>query len=174
MKLKLIAAAIPALFMASSAFAVEGETSTVQFNGNIVEDTCTLANASKGQTVQLGDVSVNAFSGTGSTTQGTPFTIGLEGCNPEIATTAAISFAGETVGSGATALSTSDVGTTNVGIQILQAGTPLVLDGSATSVPQSLDSGTNSLNFTARYVAVADDVAAGQANGTANFTVSYE
>lgn len=174
MNVKLIAAAIPAFFMSSSAFAAEGETSTVQFNGNIVEDTCTLTDASKDQVVQLGDVSVSAFSGTGTTTQGTPFTIGLEGCNPTTATTAAISFAGETVGSGATALSTSNVSTTNVGIQILQAGTPLVLDGSATSVPQSLDAGTNSLDFTARYVAISDDVAAGPANGTANFTVNYE
>lgn len=174
MKLKFIAAVIPAVFMVSSALAVEGETSTVNFTGNIVQDTCSLNEGSKGQTVPLGDVSVNAFSGTGTSTQGTAFSIVLDGCDPALASTAAITFQGETVGSDSTALTSSQIDTTNVGIQILQAGAPLMLDGSAASTPQTLNEGSNSMDFTARYIAIADSVAAGEANGTANFTVSYE
>lgn len=174
MKLKLIAAAIPALFMVSSAFAVEGESSTVNFTGNIVEDTCVLDAGSQDQTVQLGDVSVSSFSGTGTVSQGTAFAIGLESCNPALAQTAAIVFSGETVGTEGNALATSGFETTNVGIQLQQDGAPLMLDGSASSVPQTLEVGTNTLNFTAHYIAMADTVAAGEANGVANFTVNYE
>ncbi|WP_435947292.1 hypothetical protein [Dryocola sp. BD586] len=48
MKLKLIALAIPAIFAASSAFAVEGESSTVNFTGKVVETSCSLNAGSKG------------------------------------------------------------------------------------------------------------------------------
>ncbi|HEY4467227.1 MAG TPA: fimbrial protein [Klebsiella sp.] len=175
MKIKLVAITVSAFFMASSALAaVEGESSTINFTGNIVEETCSLAEGAKGQTVALGDVAVNTFSGAGTTTVARPFTISLENCAPATYTNASITFSGQTEGSDGTALTTSDFSTTNVGIQILQNGTPLVLDGSTASASQSLTDGANDLNFSARYVAVNDDVAAGAANGMANFTVNYE
>ena len=173
MKLKLIAVTIPAMIMATSAFAVEGEHSTVNFNGNIVEATCSLAAGSKDQTVTLGDVSTNAFSGANTTAAEKDFTIDLESCDTAIAQQASLTFSGETAND--TALKTSEGDTTKVGIQILQGGQPLILDGSTASVPLTLTDGDeNSMPFSARYIALDEAVAAGAANATANFTVSYE
>ncbi|MBJ9260673.1 type 1 fimbrial protein [Citrobacter amalonaticus] len=176
MKEKLLFIAIPALFITSSAMAaVEGETSTINFTGNVVEDTCSLSGASKNQTVDLGDVSVNSFSGAGTTTVSKPFSITLDGCSTGTYSNASITFNGETETSSATTLVTDNIGTTNVGIQILQNDTPLSLDGSAASDAQTLADGDgNEMKFAARYVAVNADVAAGTANGTANFTVNYQ
>jgi type 1 fimbria pilin len=175
MKLKLIALAIPALFVASSALAVEGESSTVNFTGSIVETSCSLNTGSKGQTVPLGDVATTAFTGTGTSSQEKPFSITLDGCKAtETPSTVTVTFSGNTVSGKADALTTSAADTTNVGVQILQAGEPLTLDGSATSTAQELVEGSNNLQFTARYVALADTVSAGEANATANFTLNYQ
>lgn len=107
MKMKLLAITVPAFFMASSALAaVEGETSTINFTGNIVEETCSLSEGAKGQTVALGDVAVNTFNGTGTTTVARPFTISLENCAPATYTNASITFTGQTEGSDGTALTT--------------------------------------------------------------------
>lgn len=174
MKLKLIALMLPVMFTTSSAFAVEGESSTVNFTGNIVDTSCSLNTGSKNQTVSLGDVSTKAFSGTGTSSQEKPFLIVLDDCNAAGLGTVDVTFNGNTVSGKADTLSTSDIVTTNVGIQVLQSGTPLAMDGSAASTAQALNDNTNELAFTARYIAISDDVQAGQANATANFTLNYQ
>lgn len=175
MKLNLIASVIPALFITSSAFAaIEGESSTINFTGNIIEETCTLSDQSKGQTIVLDDVTTNAFKGAGTSTQAKAFSIALEGCSEDISRSASIIFSGETAGADGKVLSTSAISTTNVGIQLLQDDNPLNVDGSQASEPLTLAAGSNTFDFAARYVAVADNVAAGEANASAGFTVSYE
>ncbi|MBC3252456.1 fimbrial protein [Serratia fonticola] len=172
MKVKLVSAIVPALFMmSSSAFAIEGETSTVIFNGEIVESTCALAANSKNQVVQLGSVSANTFGGAGGTSLSKEFTINLTDCNLDNATSATVTFSGDTATD--KALNVTG-GAEGVGLQILQNGTPLTLDGSAASVAQELEEGNNTMSFAARYVALADDVTAGLANATASFTLNYE
>lgn len=173
MKVKLISALVPAvLMMSSSAFAAEGETSTVVFNGEIVESTCALVAGSKGQTVELGSVYANAFTATGGTSLPKAFTINLIDCDVKSATTATVTFSGDT-----TALDTAlnvTGGAKDVGLQILQNGTPLTLDGSTPSVAQTLVDGENALEFSARYVALQNTVTAGKANAVANFTMNYQ
>lgn len=162
----------PAILMiSSSAFAIEGETSTVVFNGEIVESTCALATGSKNQVVALGTVSANSFSGAGGTSMAKEFSINLTDCNLENASSATVTFSGDTAADNALNVTG---GAEGVGIQILQNGTPLTLDGSTASVAQDLEEGNNSLNFAARYVALEDDVTAGLANATASFTLNYE
>lgn len=172
MKAKFIAAAIPALFMANAFAAIEGESGTVNFTGQIVESTCSIAPGNNNQTVDLGQVSANAFGGQGGATSAKNFSIKLADCNTEIASQASVLFSGETAND--TALKTSEGDATNVGIQILQNGTALKLDGVTPSAAQDLIEGENSLDFAARYVALSDEVAAGEANATANFTLQYE
>lgn len=172
MKVKLVSAVVSSfLMMSSSAFAIQGETSTVIFNGEIVESTCALASGSKNQVVSLGSVSANAFSAVGDTSMAKEFTINLTDCNLDNATAASVTFSGDTATD-----NTLNVtgGADGVGIQILQNGTPLVLDGSTASVAQDLEEGSNTMNFAARYISLDSDVTAGQANATASFTLNYE
>ena len=172
MKVKLISALVPAvLMMSSSAFAAEGETSTVVFNGEIVESTCALVAGSKDQVVELGSVYANAFTATGGTSLPKAFTINLIDCDVKSATTATVTFSGDTAL--ATALNVTG-GAKDVGLQILQNGTPLTLDGSTASVAQTLVDGENALEFSARYVALQNTVTAGKADAVANFTMNYQ
>lgn len=172
MKVKFVTAIVPAfLMLSSSAFAIEGETSTVIFNGEIVESTCALATGSKNQVVQLGTVSANAFGGAGGTSMAKEFTINLTDCSLDNATAATVTFSGDTAADNALNVTG---GAEGVGLQILQNGTPLNLDGSAASVAQELEEGNNAMSFAARYIALDDDVTAGLANATASFTLNYE
>lgn len=172
MKVKLISAIVPAfLMMSSSAFAIQGETSTVIFNGEIVESTCALATASKNQAVNLGTVSANVLGAVNSTSQSKSFSINLTDCDLDSAKTVTVTFSGDTAAD--TALKVTG-GAAGVGLQILQNGTPLTLDGSTASVAQTLVKGNNTLDFAARYVALAATVTAGKADATASFTMNYQ
>ncbi|HII4349945.1 TPA: fimbrial protein [Enterobacter cloacae] len=172
MKTIFSAATITALVMASgSAFAAnEGETSTVIFNGSIKENTCVINNGSKGQTVVLGDVEKSVLANLGDVSQPVGFTIALDQCDTANAT---ITFKGETPPAKNDVLKTTASG---VGIQILDENTTtaLVVDGSthAQSINVS-SSNPNEFNFTARYLALDSNVAAGLANSTVDFTVKY-
>jgi major type 1 subunit fimbrin (pilin) len=170
--MKMLTIAIPALLMAGSAFAIEGERSTVNFTGNIVKSTCALVPGSANQSVQLGDVAANVFTGANSTSTETDFTIDLQDCDTSSATNASLTFNGETVND--TTLKTSAGDKTNVGIQILQNGAPLVLNGSTASDPYELKTGNINIPFSARYIALNDDIGVGEANATVNFTLNYE
>lgn len=171
MKFNILAITVSSMLMTSSAFAVVGESSTVNFTGSITEASCALSAGAKGQTVELGDVASNVFTGQGTFSTSKGFTIDMTGCADSV-NTAKVTFSGETATD--TALKTSAGNTTNVGIQILQNGTPLKVDGSTPSTAQNLVEGNNVLEFSARYVALSNNVAAGEANGSANFTLSYE
>ncbi|WP_312629569.1 fimbrial protein [Scandinavium sp.] len=173
-KAKYLAVAISALIVTSSAMAAsQGESSTVKFTGSISEPTCTLSDASKDQTVPLGDVQTTAFSGAGSTASAGDINIDLENCSIKTLKTATVTFKGDTAND--TALKTTAVDTTKVGIQILENGQPMKLDGSQPSGTQDLvEEGATSFKFSARYVALDEAVAAGDAGGVANFTVNYQ
>ncbi|MBJ9122323.1 type 1 fimbrial protein [Citrobacter koseri] len=175
MKFNVPAVLIPAMLMASSAYAVEGETSLVKFNGNITEATCELSSGSRGQNVDMGNVATTAFiSGPGSVTAPKNFSIDLENCGAT-AGTASVTFVGDVLPDGESqTLKTSEFSTTGVGVQILQNGTPLKLNGSEPSVAQTLNEGDNSLLFSARYISTLTTAQAGEANAAANFTLNYE
>lgn len=174
MEMKLTAAALTALFFASSASAaIEGESSTVRFTGEITQATCSLATDSIDKPVELGSVASSTFHRQGDVSTSRDFAINLIECDTEVAKKVSLTFHGDTASD--TALNTSAVATTKVGIQILQDGAPLTLDGSTPTTPQTLTDGdNNSLPFAARYVALDDNVAAGEANATAFFTLHYE
>ncbi|WP_431648328.1 fimbrial protein [Enterobacter hormaechei] len=163
-------ATITAMVMASaSAFAAnEGETSSVVFNGSIKENTCVINNGSKGQTVVLGDIEKSVLANQGNYSQPVGFTIALDQCDTANAT---ITFKGETPPSINNALKTTASG---VGIQILDQNTPVVVDGSTHAQSINVSStNPNEFDFTARYIALDNNVAVGLANSTVDFTVKY-
>lgn len=177
MKAKLFSVvAIPALVMASaSAFAaIEGETSTIQFNGAIKENTCTLDQGSMNQKINLNTVETSVFQdGQGSASQPTNFTISLKDCANS---TASVFFSGDHVEGNTEALKVTG-GAEGVGIQIVEGAKVLKVDGSEPSSPQDVDIDKPAeWSFGARYVALgsASDIKAGAANATAQFTVNYK
>lgn len=159
----------------------------INFTGSIVASPCAVNNGTdnNGQTVMLGQVPVNHFTAQGDTSTPVPFNIQLEGCDltgdSENYTTATITFQGETVSAEkATDLAiTGSAGATgeniakNIGIQILQNGAPVKVDGSTATATQSLQTGNNSIPFSAEYIAEATGVTAGAANAVVDFKMTY-
>lgn len=173
MKKSITAFGITSLFFSSAYAAIEGETSTITFEGKIVEVTCSVDNSSDGILVDLGTIAANSFSAENDTSLGQDFAIQLKDCSPGAYQQAKVTFRGETARSSSTELKVTG-GATNLGLQILEAGTPVAIDGSGSSDPKTLAPGTNIFDFTARYIALDSVVDAGDANSTVNFTVEYQ
>lgn len=136
--------ALPLVVLSGLAMAdsIEGDTSTINFTGIITEPTCALSPSSDDQSVDLGSVAANIFKSAGDASKAKDFSIAVTDCDTNIAANASVIFSGET--SSPTAL-TVNGGATNVGIEILQDGTPLVLDGATASASQILNDGNNEL-----------------------------
>lgn len=197
MKKNIFASLIPAVlvFGAVPAFAdsVTVDGGRINFSGAVVSAPCAVDATSDGQTVVLGQIPANRLAAKGDTSAAVPFTIKLTGCDltsdssgDETAavsyTSASITFNGATAGDNSTlAISSAASGagdTTsaakNVGLQILQNNTPVIVDGSTATTAQKIYAGANEIPFSAAYVATADGVVAGSANSTVNFQVTYE
>ena len=163
---------LPALLMAStSTFAAtsEGETSTISFYGTIKENTCVLDGDSLAKEIDLGTVESSVLAQPGRASLPTSFTISLKDCQ---AASASLTFSGDTAND--ETLSVTG-GATGVGIQILEKGVPLKVDGSASSAIKAVGpTSTNDFTFAARYIALSDTIKTGNANATAQFTVKYQ
>ena len=91
---------------------------------------------------------------------------------------AAVAFLGTTIDTTHTnvlALQSSAAGSaTNVGVQILdRTGVALALDGASFSAQTTLNNGTNTIPFQARYYAIGA-ATPGAANADATFKVQYQ
>lgn len=198
MKKFIVTSLLPSLLLAGgfNGTAFAGETPVVptpvtvdggkiNFSGSIVATPCAVDSDSDGQTVKLGQVPANHFTAADMTTSPVPFTIKLTGCklNADTSgsayTSAAITFRGTTVADKSSVLAlasasgSGDTVATNVGIQILQSGKPLIIDGSSSATKQTLLAGSNSLDFSAEYIATSASVTAGSANSSIDFQVTY-
>jgi major type 1 subunit fimbrin (pilin) len=173
MKKNIIAATLAAAALTSvSAFAADGQ---VNFKGEIIDSACTVVNSvASPLDVQLGKVTKSAFTQAGDKTAATKFTLQLTGC-PDTVSSATVKFDGTSVNGDNSILAlTQGAGVaTGVGIQ-LSDDSNTVLPLFAASKAYSLKStGTNSLDFVARYISTAADVTPGLANATANFSINY-
>lgn len=192
MKLSKISVALitsVSLFSACGAYAADEESATtavvttqggtVHFIGSLVNAACAVSTDSADQIVNLGQYRTASMAGVGTTSATIPFTIVLNDCDTEVATTAKVAFSGQ-LASGNNqllAVSSSDntATATGVGIQILdEDSSAMTPDGSTFSKGHTLIDGTNTLNFSARYVSTAATPTAGQANADAVFTMQYQ
>ena len=161
----------------------------ITFTGEVVAAPCVVDETST--SVNLGQVPTNRLNAKGVTSSAVPFTIRLVGCSlasPDAAdpakadayTGASVTFNGITAGDSQTLALTpgtsagGDPAAQNVGIQILQGGKAVNVDGSTASAKQALRAGSNDIPFSAVYVATADGVVAGPANASASFMVNYD
>jgi major type 1 subunit fimbrin (pilin) len=173
MKKNIIAATLAAAALTSvSAFAADGQ---VNFTGEIIDSACTVVNSvASPLDVQLGKVAKSAFTKAGDKTAATKFTLQLTGC-PDTVSSATVKFDGTSLdGDNSILALTQGTGVaTGVGIQ-LSDDSNTVLPLFAESKAYSLQStGTNNLDFVARYISTAADVTPGLANATANFSINY-
>lgn len=160
---------------------------TVHFTGSIVDAACAVDNGSDGETVKLGQFRAADLATAGKESGKVPFTIKLTDCDLGGDTKTApysrvaVTFSGDTASGNTKALAVkpatsaaADEAASNVGVEILQAGKALALDGSALATASNLSKGDNELKFNAAYIATADKATAGEANADVTFKLTYE
>lgn len=179
-------ALLPLILLSTGAFA-EGDDvnpvltvngGTVNFTGSVVNAPCVVDVNSEGQTVRLGQYRTDSFNGTGSYSSPVDFTINLINCSAETYKTASVKFTGSTAEDGDVLTLTSvqagnDIAE-GVGVQILQDNTAITVNGSESASAKSINDGTNRLPFQARYFALSDEVKPGEANASADFSITYQ
>ena len=157
--------------LSQGAFAADG---TINFEGEIVDATCSVSPKSQNMTVPLGKVRSSVLAAAGSSSTPSKFTIELLDCDPS---KAKVTFSGPPDADDATLLRLAGglVGTTQATNVAVEIG-----DSSGTKIPLGTESGeytilqgANSLQFQAKYVSVKGGATAGIANATAQFTVAY-
>lgn len=157
--------------MTTSVFAADG---TINFTGEIIDAACDVTPTTASQIVNLGKVSDKSLGTVGNTAAATSFKIDLASC-PAAVSTASVKFDGVPYNgdTSAIALTPAPGAATGVGIEIRDAdGSVLPLYTASQSVTLS-QAATNSLQFSAAYVAKDATVTAGPADATATFSVVY-
>ena len=182
MKIKTLAIVVLSALSLSSTAALAAATTvnggTVHFKGEVVNAACAVDAGSVDQTVQLGQVRTASLAQEGATSSAVGFNIQLNDCDTNVASKAAVAFLGTAIDAGHTnvlALQSSAAGSaTNVGVQILdRTGAALALDGATFSAQTTLNNGTNTIPFQARYFATGA-ATPGAANADATFKVQYQ
>ena len=154
----------------------EGAGGQVIFNGSITDSSCNVDSSSNGQKVDLGKWASNYFTGTGFETTKTPFHIKVKDCPASVAKVAVL-FDGARDQSDTTLLATNG-GATGVAIKLYEddQNTAVSLGKVSKDHPvvagATAGTGSADLEFYADYVSTGA-VAAGDANGTANFNMIY-
>ncbi|MFM2743930.1 fimbrial protein [Klebsiella variicola] len=160
----------------NSGTSAQGAGGQVNFNGSITDSSCNVDSGSTSQTVDLGKWASSYFTGAGSETTKTPFHIKVKDCPASVAKVAVL-FDGARDQSDATLLATNG-GATGVAIKLYEddQNTAVSLGKVSKDHPvvagATAGTGTADLKFFADYVSTGA-VAAGDANGTANFNMIY-
>lgn len=168
-------AAIASVFIAQSAFAVDG---TITINGQITDTTCSIAvnNATNDGTVTLPTVSANALSSIGSVAGTTPFNIVLSGCAGSTLNNAYAYFEpGPTVETSTGRLNNSSGTATGAQVRLLdKVSTPIVVGGTSQGgVVEDVSGGGATLGYYAQYYANSA-VTAGVVATQVNYTIVYD
>lgn len=147
----------------------------IHFTGNITDQTCSIDAASQQQTVALGKIAKSTLNGkVGSQAAATKFSLIVKSC-PETITGASLKFDGngDSRYPDLLALDSVSGAATGVAVQIAdKLGTEIPLHTASAEFP--LTTGTNTLDFTARYISTASTVTVGSANATTEFTIVYK
>lgn len=179
MKGKIAALALlTAAGISTATFAEDGD-GKINFEGNIIEAGCqTNSTLTSPITVHLGDVAKTDFAAPGDTAADSKFTLVLTDCPDTLkGKNVVVKYEGTPDAVENDYLELTDYGNTGVAsgvaIQLLNSdNSPLALgaDSKTTTIDAT---GGASMDFFARYIATSTPVGAGTANGTVNFTLSY-
>lgn len=180
---KVLLVSLASLFTASMVQAAPAvvDGGVVHFTGDFVNAACAVSNDTAEQTVRLGQYRTARITAAGQYTNSIPFQIKLVDCDPAVAAKAKIAFSGMQDNTDNTLLRVNAGSASNapaavgVGVEINDSvGNILSPNGTTFSAEKSLVTGTNTMNFIARYKSTAAAVTPGVANADANFVISYE
>jgi type 1 fimbria pilin len=159
-----------------------GSVLRFNLNGMVKQEQCTLpSDPVSADPVQLGDHSVQDFTGVGHTTPEVPFHITLSDCERDPASSTAQAYLRFEGARGSLPIDpdqglfglTTDSTASGIGIQLLHDdGRVVTLDKDVPVKP--LNIGVTQLDFRARYLQTAGKVTPGRAAGALKFTVSYQ
>lgn len=154
---------------------------TLQMQGSVVNTPCAIDNDSASQSVALGQLRTAEINDKNTVSSPVDFSIKLIGCAIDTYSKASVTFSGNTLAGNSMALAPvgSQANSTvakGIGIQILQDGNTVQVDGEKATAAKSLNSGNSDLKFQAQYVALgnATEVTPGAANANVSFTVNYQ
>lgn len=184
----LLALGVAALLPAGSSLAATASGGTVNFSGSVVTSACAISANSANIDVDLGEVRTATLAAAGSeASTAKAFTITLEDCeiadtsagteeDPIPATTVAVTFTGTPDGTDADGLAVGSNGSSasaqNVAIRLYDEQGNVVRLGES-AAPVELRSGSNTLNFSAKYYSPQGNATAGDASAVATYTVTY-
>lgn len=184
----LLALGVAALLPAGSSLAATASGGTVNFSGSVVTSACAISANSANIDVDLGEVRTVTLAAAGSeASTAKAFTITLEDCeiadtsagteeDPIPATTVAVTFTGTPDSTDADGLAVGSNGSSasaqNVAIRLYDEQGNVVRLGES-AAPVELRSGSNTLNFSAKYYSPQGNATAGDASAVATYTVTY-
>lgn len=146
----------------------------IDFVGEIIAAGCDVVPSSAAQTVDLGRISLNSFSGAGSTVGAASFAIELNNCHPDL-TSVGVVFDGTSTPEDPALLALQGSNSAKgVGIALYEGDgtTPLALH--TPSAPVVLDGAPDAvLHYVAKYKSLGETPVAGEARAVASFTLVY-
>ncbi|BBG29473.1 fimbrial protein [Zymobacter palmae] len=153
---------------------VEAADVLIRVTGNVKVNTCELSSAAQEMTVPMKSALLGkARYQIGDVFEPTLFTIGIAKCNSATAK-ARVTFSGTASTQDSQVLALSEGGASGLGIQLRDAQGTLVGLNQPSSAYALLPDITNTLTFTARYVATDTVLQPGQADAVVDFAIEYE
>lgn len=175
-------AGVVLLFMAS-AHAGSGNRHRVvidggitHFRGSLTAEACTVATDSRYQTVDMGQLRSNQFSGVGSMASPVGFSIRLTECSTAVSDLVGVTFTGVTDGKDPQVLKAGEGvnAATGVGLALFDEQGQIIVPNTLPRVWGRLHEGDNNLRFHARYRATSREVTGGNADALAWFALTYQ
>ncbi|MGX9867194.1 fimbrial protein [Enterobacter mori] len=146
------------------------------FRGVLTAEACTVSTDSRSQTVNMGQLRSNQFSGVGSLTSPVAFSIRLTECSTAVSNQVGIAFSGVTDGKDPLVLKAGKGlnAATGVGLALFDELGQIIAPNTQPRVWSHLHEGDNSLRFHARYRATSRLVTGGNADAFTWFTLIYQ
>ena len=155
------------------ALPVRGYDVLVSVTGNVIGNTCVVAEGSEVQNVPLGTIGIKQFNRAGAVSNiKTPFTLRLEACGPTFAGVK-IRFSGTPDDDNPQLLKIADGGATGVAVQILNKESGLIPLNTHTAAYGMAGDDSVQMTFYAQLVATGASVSAGDVSAFATWTTEY-
>lgn len=146
------------------------------FRGALTAEACTVSTDSRDQTVDMGQLRSNQFSGVGSLTSSVGFSIRLTECSTVVSDQVGVTFFGVTDGKDPQVLKTGHGvnAATGVGLALFDEQGQIIAPNTQPRVWSRLHEGDNTLRFHARYRATSHQVIGGNADAFTWFALTYQ
>lgn len=148
---------------------------SVHFSGGVVNAACAVDTNSEAQTVEMGQIRTNEFTGTGSWSDPQPFSIVLKDCDTTISQRVGISFDGTTDAKEPDILAVSGGAgvASGIGIGIFDNQGNQIIPNAQAQAITTIEDSTTTLNFIAKYRSTSNNVLPGKADAETWFTLTY-